>query len=77
MKKSRIPGEMHDARSGRKRTDVAASPNRRIGIRAASAQFSRLVTRAERGQRVLITRAGEPVAILQATSRIKRSRCRN
>jgi prevent-host-death family protein len=77
MKKNRIPGEMHEARSGRKRTDVAASPNHTIGIRAASAQFSRLVTRAERGERVLITRAGKPVVILQATSRIKRSRRRN
>lgn len=43
-----------------------------VNIRDAKAQLSRLIARVERGERIVITRAGKPVAELRAAPRARR-----
>jgi len=43
-----------------------------VNINAAKAQLSRLIARVERGERIVITRSGRPVAELRAVRKTKR-----
>lgn len=46
--------------------------DRTVDICDAGAQLSRLISRVERGERIVITRAGKPVAELRAPSNGKK-----
>lgn len=45
-----------------------------VNIHTAKAQLSRLIARVERGERIVISRAGRPVAELRPAPKIKKNR---
>lgn len=45
---------------------------RKVDIRDAKKQLSRLIARVERGERIVIARAGEPVAELRPARKMRR-----
>lgn len=46
---------------------------RMVNIHDAKTQLSRLITRVERGERIVIARAGKPVAVLGPMAGIRRT----